>query len=135
MKTLDRVFGSLMFLGGIGHGLGSIRAYGKDPMTLLWALSASFAGFLLAALNLLRVGRIGDRVLAWVCFAGCLIQIAFALRFGMLIGNVFDFRPLGQAIIAAVLASFSARSALQSRAYGRLAAESGSSILKKRGLV
>ena len=116
MKTLDRVFGTLMFLGGIGHGLGSIKAYSKDPMTLLWALSASFAGFLLAALNLLRAGRMGDGALAWVCFVGCLVQIAFALRFGMLIGNLFDFRPLGQAIIAAVLASFSARSALQSGA-------------------
>jgi hypothetical protein len=113
MKVLDRMFGCLMVLGGIGHGLGSYRAYGNQPMVLLWALSASFAVFLLAALNLLRSGRKRDRTLAWISFGGCVVQICFALEFGRLIGNVFDFRPLGNFIIALGLAVFSLRSALQ----------------------
>lgn len=112
MKILDRVFGCLMILGGVGHGIGSYKAYSNDPMALLWALSASFAIFLLAAMNLLRAGRKGDRALAWISFAGCLGQGGFALWFGLLIGNVFDFRPLGNLIITLVLAVFSLRAAL-----------------------
>ena len=115
MKALDRVFGCLMILGGIGHGMGSYRAYSNEPMALLWALSASFAVFLLAAINLLRAGRRGDRSLAWLSLAGCGAQIGFALWFGLLIGNVFDFRPMGNLIITLALAIFSLRSALQPR--------------------
>lgn len=110
MKALDRIFGCLMILGGIGHGLGSYQAYSKQPMNLLWALSASFAAFLLGAMNLLRAGRPDDRALAWVSFGGCLVQIGFALTFGVLIGNVLDFRPLVNLIIAVALAIFSVRS-------------------------
>jgi|SRR5690349_7242051 hypothetical protein len=115
MKTLDRVFGCLMFLGGVGHGLGSYQFYKSQPMNLLWALSASFATFLLAALNLLRTGRPGDRSLAWTSFVGCLVQVGFAVCFGLLIRNMLDFRPLVTAIIALVLAAFSLRSAVQQR--------------------
>jgi hypothetical protein len=115
MKTLDRVFGYLMILGGVGHTLGSLKVYGKEPMTLLWALSASLAVFLLAALNLLRSGTNPDRRLAWICAIGCLAWVGFAMCFGMLIGNVFDFRPLLNAVIALVLALFSVRTALRAQ--------------------
>ena len=114
MKALDRVFGCLLFLGGIGHGLGSYQAYRNQPMSLLWALSATFAVWLLAALNLLRAGRTADRALSWISFAGCIIWIAFVLWFGVLIGNFLDFRPLVNLIIALALAGFSLRSALTS---------------------
>jgi len=110
---VDRVFGVLLALGGIGHGLGAFKVYGKEPMVLLWALSGSFAIFLLAAINLLRTGRKGDRALAWVSAAGCVVWIGFALRVGQLIGNMFDFRPMVNVIVALVLAIFSVRSALQ----------------------
>jgi predicted Na+-dependent transporter len=115
MKALDRIFGCLMLAGGLGHGLRSYKAYSSEPVTLLWALSASFVAFLLAAINLLRAGRRGDRALAWICFAGCLGSSAFALWFGLLIGNVFDFRPMGNLIIALALAIFSLHSAMQPR--------------------
>jgi hypothetical protein len=116
MKTIDRLFGCLMFLGGIGHGIGSYQFYKLQPTNLLWALSASFATFQLAALNLLRTGRPGDRSLAWTCFAGCLVQVGFAVTFGRLIGNMLDFRPFVTAILALVLAAFSLRGALQRQA-------------------
>jgi len=116
MKAVDRVFGCLLFLGGIGHGLGSYRAYSSDHMVLLWAWSASLAVFLLAAVNLLRAGRNADRSLAWISFVACLVWVAFALWFGRLIGNLFDPRPLGNALITLVLAVFSLRTALQSNA-------------------
>lgn len=121
MKKVDLAFGVLMFLGGIAHGLGSYKVYKGDAMTLLWALSASFAVFLLAGINLLRIRREDDRALAWICALGCAVWIGFALSFGTLIGNVFDFRPLVNMIVALVLGVFSVRTALRaSTVPGRL---------------
>lgn len=85
-------------------------------MALLWALSASFAVLLLAAVNLLRAGRPGDRALAWVSLTGCLVWIGFVVQFGILIGNVLDFRPLIHLVLSGVLAVFSLRTALRSTA-------------------
>lgn len=116
MKALDRVFGGLLFLGGIGHSLGSYKAYSGDHMVLLWAWSASLAIFLLAAVNLLRAGRTTDRSLAWISLVACLAWVVFAIWFGRLIGNVFDPRPLGNAVIALVLAIFSLRTAVHANA-------------------
>jgi hypothetical protein len=112
MKALDRVFGCLLFLGGIGHGLGSYEAYGKDPMALLWALSGSFAVFLLASVNLLRAGRKGDRALGWISLVGCAVWIGFVLCFGRLIGNMLDFRVLVNLVVTVALGIFSVRSVL-----------------------
>jgi hypothetical protein len=112
MRPVDRAFGWLLVLAGIGHGLGSYGAYSTQASVMLWALSASFAIFLLAAVNLLRVGRPGDRSLAWVSFGGCLIWIAFVIWFGLIIRNPLDFRALINFIITAVLAVFSLRSAV-----------------------
>lgn len=112
MKTLDRIFGWLLFLGGIGHGLGSLRAYGHSPELLLWAECATLAVWLLAALNLLRAGRPADHTLAWVSFAGCLGWLIAAVAFGRLIGNMLDFRALINLILALALAAFSLRTAM-----------------------
>lgn len=116
MKALDRVFGALMFLGGVGHGLGSFKAYSSDHVVLLWAWSASFAMFLLAAINMLRASREGDQTLGWISLLGCVVWIIFVVWFGQLIGNMLDFRPLVNLIIAVVLAVFSLRTTLRSRA-------------------
>jgi hypothetical protein len=70
MKLIDRIFGCLMFLGGVGHGFGSYLAYKNDHVTLLWAWCASFAVFLLASVNLLRAGREHDHPLAWLSLGG-----------------------------------------------------------------
>lgn len=113
MKAVDRIFGCLLALGGILHGMGSYGAYHRQPMLLLWALATSFAVLLLAAINLLRVGRPGDAALAWVSFAGCLVWIGFVIWFGRLIGNIFDYRPLIHLILTTVLAFFSLRMAVQ----------------------
>jgi hypothetical protein len=113
MKIVERLLSALMFLGGIGHGFGSYMAYRKDPMELLWALSASFALFLLASLNMLRTWRVGDRAIAWICLLGCLTQAGLAIWFGRLIRNLLDFRPFINALVALLLALFSARSLFQ----------------------
>jgi hypothetical protein len=112
MKTVDRICGWLLFLGGIGHGLGCLKAYGHSPELLLWSESATLAGWLLAGLNLLRVGRPADRTLAWVSFAGCLGWVVVAVAFGRLIENMLDFRALINLALALALAAFSLRTAL-----------------------
>ena len=113
MKTIDRAFGWLLVLGGLLHAIGSWKGYGSKPEILLWALSGSLAALLLAALNLMRVGRPEDRVLAWVCTAGSIAWILVALAFGAVIGNTLDPRALIHAVNATVLAGFSLRTALR----------------------
>jgi uncharacterized membrane protein YjjB (DUF3815 family) len=109
VKTVDRIFGWLLLIGGLLHGMGSLQGYGKNHEMLLWALCASLAVLLLAAINLLRVGRPQDRALAWISFLGCIGWLVAAIAFGRLIGNIFDFRPLTHEIITIVLAIFSLR--------------------------
>lgn len=111
MKVIDRVFGVLLGVGGILHGIGSWEALHTQPRYLIWGLSASFAVLLLAAINLLRTARPGDAALAWICFAGCVTWIGFCVWFGAIIHNFLDFRPLIHIILAAVLAVFSLRAA------------------------
>jgi hypothetical protein len=94
MKAFDRALSVLLVLGGIGHTLGSLKAYGADPMTLLWSLCASLFVFFFAAVNLLRAGRSGDKPLVWTCLCAGIAWIVSCVRFGQLIGNVWDFRPL-----------------------------------------
>lgn len=115
VTILDRLFGWLLALGGLLHAFGSWTAYHAAPEQLLWAWSGSLAAILLAALNLLRVGRPADRPLAWVCLAGCLAWIAVAVGFGEVIGNVFDPRAVIHALNAAVLAAMSVRTLVQAR--------------------
>jgi len=112
MKILDRCFAALLILGGIGHAFGSYLGYRHQPVTMLWSLSASVLVFVVAALNLLRSGRSNDQPLAWIAFAGSLVWAGLAFTFGLLIGNVFDFRPLMHAIAGLALAAFSLKAAL-----------------------
>lgn len=113
MRAIDRVFGVLLGIGAILHGIGTWGAFHAQPVSLLWAWSASFAVLLLAAINLLRTARPGDAALAWICLAGCVTWIGFCLCLGALIHNLLDFRPLIHIILAAVLAVFSARAAMR----------------------
>ncbi len=115
MKTLDRVFGWLLVVGGLLHAFGSWTAYHTAPAQLLWAWSGSLAALLLATLNLLRAGRPDDRPLAWVSLAGCLAWIVVAVSFGKVIGNVLDPRAVIHALNAAALAAMSVRTLIQAR--------------------
>jgi hypothetical protein len=110
LKALDRILSVLLILGGMGHTFGSLQAYKSDQMTLLWSLSASLFIFLLGAVNLVRAGRDRDAALAWVCLVAGLCHIASSLRFGFLIGNIFDFRPLIFVVITLGLCAMCVRS-------------------------
>jgi hypothetical protein len=94
LKALDLILSCLLILGGVGHTFGSFLGYKNDPMMLLWSLSASMFIFLLGALNLVRAGRHKDVALCWLCLIGGLGHVASSIRFGVLIGNVFDPRPV-----------------------------------------
>jgi hypothetical protein len=118
MKTIDRILACVLILGGLGHAAGSYLGYRHEPLTLLWALSASLFSLLVAAVNLLRAGRPTDRPLAWIACAGSLALSVSAFMFGVLIGNVFDARALVNSLAALALAGFSLKTALgDSRAH------------------
>src|SRR5689334_3464257 len=99
MRWLDRGLSLLLILGGVGHTLGVIQFY-KDPDTLFWSLTDSVLIFLVAALNLLRSWRIGDRGLAGVAMSGAAANLAIALAFGRLIGNMADVRVIMFAVVS-----------------------------------
>jgi hypothetical protein len=119
MTTVDRAFGWLLVANGLLHAFGSWAGYRQQPETLVWAFSGSLAALLVAALNLLRVGRPRDRGLAVVSLAASLAWVAVALGFGGAVGNVLDLRAVIHAVNAAVLAALSARTL--TRASGRAA--------------
>jgi len=114
MKWIDRALSCLLILGGIGHTFGVLGFY-KDPHTLFWALTASVLIFLLAAINLLRTWRPGDRGLATITACASAAYLVVTLRFGQLIGNVADFRVILFGVISAGLTLFSLRDAMRPR--------------------
>jgi len=109
VTVLDRTFGWLLVVGGLLHASGSWHAFHNDPQQLIWALSGSLAALLVAALNLLRVGRPTDRPLAWISFAASVAWVAVAVGFGAVIGHLGDPRAVIHAVNAAVLAALSLR--------------------------
>jgi hypothetical protein len=115
LKILDRVLGCILILGGVGHTFGSLQFYKNDRLTLLWALSDSLFIFLLGTLNLVRAGRSEDTTLAWICLVAGLCHIASTLRFGMLIGNFFDFRVVLFILVTLGLCAMSVRTIVSNR--------------------
>lgn len=113
MTILDRTFGWLLVVGGLLHAGGSWHAFHNDPLQLLWALSGSLAALLVAALNLLRVGRPADRPLAWISFVASVAWLAVAVGFGAVIGHLADPRAVIHGVNAAVLAGLSLRTLMR----------------------
>jgi hypothetical protein len=114
LPLADRIVAGLLLLFSLMHAAGSVAAYPFLSSELVWAISASVLGVLLAALNFLRAGRRSDVPLAWICFAGCAAWAVLALSFGVSIGNLLDPRPLLHAVVALALAVFSLSTILRS---------------------
>lgn len=110
MRWIDRGLSLLVILGGVGHTLGVLNFY-KDPHTLFWSLTASVLIALLAAVNLLRTWRPGDRALALVAALGSGAYLVITLEFGRLIGDMTDFRVILFAVLSLGLLAFSLRDA------------------------
>jgi hypothetical protein len=101
-------------LGGIGHTYGVLNFY-KDPSTLFWSLTATVLIFLLAAINLLRTWRPGDRALAILTSCASAAYLVISLRFGQLIDDLTDPRVILFSVLSAGLAAFGLRQAMQGR--------------------
>jgi len=112
MKWIDRGLSALLVLGGVGHTYGVLNFY-KDPHTLFWSLTATVLIFLLAAVNLLRTWRPGDRTLAIVTACASAAYLVVTLRFGELIGDIADFRVILFGVISLGLMLFSLRDAMR----------------------
>lgn len=115
LKTLDRILSCLLILGGVGHTLGSLQFYKSDQMTMLWSLCTSLFIFMLGAVSFIRAGRPQDSALAWVCLVAGLCWIAASLRFGLLIGNLLDFRLLVFGVVTLGLCAFCVRTLIVKR--------------------
>ncbi len=111
--AVDKTFSWLLVLGGILHGVGTFKAYDSASSAFVWSIAASLTAILLATLNLMRVNRERDVMLARVCLIGCLCWAAIALMFNRSIGNMLDPRGLWHAIVALVLAWFSFQSIMK----------------------
>ena len=81
-------------------------------MTMFWALNGTQLALLIAAVNLLRATRPGDRPLAWTAFVSSFAWAIGACIFAVLIGNLLDPRPIVQGLVALALAGFSLKAAL-----------------------
>ena len=115
MRWIDRGLSGLLILGGIGHTLGVLDFY-TDPHTLFLSLTASELVFLLAAINLLRSWRPGDRALATICACASAAYFVFTLRFGQVIGDLTDPRVILFGVLTLGLTAFSFRDALRRHA-------------------
>jgi hypothetical protein len=108
-RNIDRAFAILLMLGAVGHTLGSFKAYGTQPIALLWSLCASVLCVLLGTINLLRTNRSQDTALAWICTLGSLCWLIIMIIFGTLIGNLLDVRIVIFSVLSAGLVLFSLR--------------------------
>ena len=113
LNILDRILSSLLILGAIGHTLGVSKYYRGQPDPLFWALSATLLVLLVAAINLLRVSRPGDRGLAWLAAGASLAYAGVSVAFGLVIANnIADVRAVSFAAISLALTALSLRGAL-----------------------
>jgi hypothetical protein len=113
VRWIDRGLSLLLILGGAAHTFGVLNFY-KDPHTLFWSLTASALIGLLAAVNLLRTWRHGDRALALIAALGSAAYLVITFGFGRLIGNMTDFRVILFGVISLGLLGFSLRDAMGS---------------------
>jgi len=113
MRIVDRILSVLLVLGATGHTFGVMQYYRNQPDALFWSLCAGFLIVLVAAINLVRTVRSGDRVIAWTAAGASLGYLVVTLGFGRLIGNMADPRVIGFALISLGLVYFSVTDALK----------------------
>jgi uncharacterized membrane protein len=112
MRWIDRALSVLLILGGIAHSYG-VASFFHDPQTLFWSETATILIFLIAAVNLLRTWRPGDRPLAAVAAGASIAYLIATLCFGRIIHDMGDFRVILFSAMMLGLALFSVRDALE----------------------
>jgi hypothetical protein len=113
MPIVDRLLSALLVLGAIGHTFGVLDYYRDRPDPLFWSLGATILIVLIAAINLLRSWRPGDRALAWIAAGASGAYAIDTLGFGRLIGNLADPRVIGFGLISLGLVYFSIATAVR----------------------
>jgi uncharacterized membrane protein len=111
MRWIDRALSVLLSLGGIAHSYG-VATFFHDPQTLFWSETATILIFLIAAVNLLRTWRPGDRALAAISAGASITYLIATLCFGRIIGDMADFRVILFSVLTLGLALFSLRDAV-----------------------
>lgn len=109
-KWIDRGLSALLAIAAAGHGfVGTLMTSPLNDVDTMWSFSGSVAAWLIAALNWMRVGRIGDRVLAFWAMLGALSWIG--LMFWLMWASPMwgDPRPWAFIGICALLSAFSVR--------------------------
>jgi len=82
MRTVDRILAWILVLGGVLHGVGSSLGYKHEPLTLLWALSASLFNLETAAINLFASATALGSAPCVDSLCGSLALAASAFTFG-----------------------------------------------------
>src|SRR5438270_12288960 len=113
MKWLDRALSVLLILSGVAHAYG-VSSFFRDPQTLFWSLTATLLIFLIAAVNLLRTWRPGDRALAGISAGGSIAYLIATLCFGRIIGDIADPRVILFCVLTFGLGAFSLRDTMRS---------------------
>ena len=113
MRYLDRLLSGLLILGAVGHTVGVTEFYRGQPDALFWSLCAGLLMLLVAAINLLRSWRPGDRAIAWLSAAASASYLVVTVGFGRLIGSMADPRVIGFALISVGLLFFSVSGAVR----------------------
>ncbi|HTV67468.1 MAG TPA: hypothetical protein VMF90_02930 [Rhizobiaceae bacterium] len=112
-RTIDLIFSVLLLIGAALHGYGTFDGYEVGSEVFVWSLSGVLAAALVAALNLLRRARPGDKTIAWLALFGSVAWVAIALMFGSAIGNIADPRAVWHVIAALALSGFSLQAVLR----------------------
>jgi len=110
MRWIDRGLSVLLIPAGVAHTYG-VMSFFTDPQTLFWSLVATILIFLIAAVNLLRTWRPGDRAVALIAAGASAAYFLAQLRFGQIVGNIADPRVILFGSLTLALTLFSLRDA------------------------
>ena len=113
LKIADGLTAALLLHGAALHAFVSVLAFPHGGEALVWALSGTLAAALTACINLLRLVRPGDMLIAALALASAVLWAAVALAFGASLGSFTDVRVLWHVIAALGLAGFSVWALLQ----------------------
>lgn len=111
LRVTDYAFSAALILFAAAHGfIGSPATYGWSSPQAVWSFSGTIAAWMIAAVNILRAGRPGDRSLAVVALAGAVAWIGLIVWLASLSGAFSDIRMVLHIGAGTGLAIFSVRS-------------------------
>ena len=110
MKQADYALSVILIVLSAGHGfVGTLAAEGWDSSTSMWSFSGSVAAWMIAAVNILRVGRPADKGVAMVALLGALSWVGLMVWLAVVAHMIADIRIWLFISVAAGLSLFSIR--------------------------